>query len=89
MHKTTATTTTHTCSVENTMNNRAELGFEKFVENNKTLTATGSLGSMNSTSATPIGDWISPIIVGWKKWKEKKYKYGLEASNNISMEAMK
>ena len=29
MHKTTATTTIHTYSVENTMNNRAESGFEK------------------------------------------------------------
>lgn len=35
----------------------------KDAENLK-LTATGSLGSTNSTDATPIGDWISPVMVG-------------------------
>jgi len=44
------------------------------------LTATGSLGSMNSTEATPSGDWISPDTVGWKQWeksrKENKCKSG-------------
>ena len=40
-------------------------------QNLNILTATGSLGSINSTEATPIGDWISPEIVGCSN---KKYK---------------
>lgn len=38
------------------------------------LTATGSLGSMSSTEATPIGDWISPETVGCKHWKQSRYE---------------
>lgn len=34
------------------------------MENIEKLTATGSLGSTNSTDAIPIGDWISPVMVG-------------------------
>lgn len=52
----------------------------KHIESSMVLTATGSLGSMNSTEATPSGDWISPDTVGWKQWensrKENKCKSG-------------
>ena len=36
------------------------------------LTAIGSLGSINSTEARPIGDWISPTTVGWKQQDDRR-----------------
>lgn len=45
---------------------------DKHIERSMVLTATGSLGSINSTEATPSGDWISPDTVGWKQWKKSR-----------------